>query len=308
MILSAGLTPAWQQTLVFDGFSPGEVNRAIEVHWCSSGKVLNAGLAVHYLGGRSRTLSVVGGMARPQIEQEFADAGVDARWIVTQGRTRVCTTIIDRTNHRITELVEEAPALTEHEVEAFHAAYEDEAAEAAVAILIGSLPENVPTDTYRELVDSTVCPVILDFRGEGLRQTLDFEPLLVKPNREELANTVERPLPTAADVHRAMRELNESGARWVLVTQGNGPIWLSSRDELYELQPLPAETIVNTVGCGDSMAAGIAWGVREGHEMVDAARLGVAAATENLGTILPARFDGSRVRVLAERVEVKRLD
>ena len=31
MILSAGLTPAWQQILVFDRFRYGEVNRAAEV-------------------------------------------------------------------------------------------------------------------------------------------------------------------------------------------------------------------------------------------------------------------------------------
>ena len=45
MILSAGLTPAWQQILVFDGFRYGEVNRAAEAVWCASGKVFNAGIA-----------------------------------------------------------------------------------------------------------------------------------------------------------------------------------------------------------------------------------------------------------------------
>jgi len=41
VILVAGLTPAWQQILRFDDFRPGEVNRASEVQWCCSGKVLN---------------------------------------------------------------------------------------------------------------------------------------------------------------------------------------------------------------------------------------------------------------------------
>ena len=40
MILTAGLTPAWQQVLVLDELLPGEVNRAREVHWCASGKAI----------------------------------------------------------------------------------------------------------------------------------------------------------------------------------------------------------------------------------------------------------------------------
>jgi hypothetical protein len=39
VIIAAGLTPAWQQMLVFDGVRVGEVNRAREAYWCSSGKV-----------------------------------------------------------------------------------------------------------------------------------------------------------------------------------------------------------------------------------------------------------------------------
>ena len=57
MILTAGLTPAWQQILVFDSFRPGEVNRARESHWCASGNVFNAGIAAHHLGGPTLTLA-----------------------------------------------------------------------------------------------------------------------------------------------------------------------------------------------------------------------------------------------------------
>ena len=64
MILTAGLTPAWQQILLFDSFRQGEVNRAREAHWCTSGKVFNAGIAAHHLDASSRTLAPVGGSAR----------------------------------------------------------------------------------------------------------------------------------------------------------------------------------------------------------------------------------------------------
>lgn len=89
MILSAGLTPAWQQIVVFDNFRYGEVNRASEVWWCASGKVFNAGIAAHHLGGPSRTLAPVGGPPREQIEHELDDMGLSYRGAGPHCRTAV---------------------------------------------------------------------------------------------------------------------------------------------------------------------------------------------------------------------------
>ncbi len=140
MILSAGLSPAWQQIMVFDRLRPGEVNRARETAWCGSGKVLNAGLAAHHLGGPSLTLAPLGGPPLAEIEREFAEIGVPRRWIETAAATRVCTTLIDRDTGQITELVENGRPLSERELAAYRAAYIEEAARAEVAILTGSLP------------------------------------------------------------------------------------------------------------------------------------------------------------------------
>ncbi len=204
MILAAGLTPAWQQVLVFDAFRFGEVNRAREARWCASGKVFNVGIALHLLGGPSLTLAPVGGPGLLPIEREFEELGISHRWVVTEAPTRVCTTLIDRSSGKITELVENGQPLSVDELGKFRRAYVDEAARADVAILTGSLPAGTPESYYRELVALTPCPAILDFRGPGLLACLDLRPLVVKPNREELAQTVGRPLESDADLLDAM--------------------------------------------------------------------------------------------------------
>jgi hypothetical protein len=51
MIVVAGLTPAYQQIMVHDTLRPGEVNRARDVRWCASGKVLNVAVALARFGG-----------------------------------------------------------------------------------------------------------------------------------------------------------------------------------------------------------------------------------------------------------------
>lgn len=307
MILSAGLTPAWQQILVFDGLQLGEVNRARRSEWCASGKVFNAGIAAHHLGGPSLTLATVGGPPLAEIEQEFRQLGVPHRWVETAAATRVCTTLLDQASGAITELVENGRPLSPEEIEAYGRAYAEEAARAEVVVLIGSLPRGTPVSLYRRLVENTPCPVVLDFRGDGLLSVLDLKPLVVKPNREELSRTVGRELDDDQQLRQAMQWLNRRGAGWAVVTQGAGPVWLTSASAAYRLFPPPAEQVVNPIASGDAMAAAIAWAVREGRGPVEAVRIGISAAGDNLRDLLPCRLDPARVKSQAEKVRVEEL-
>lgn len=306
MILSAGLTPAWQQILLFDGFRYGEVNRATEVHACASGKVFNAGIAVARLAAANLTLAPVGGIWTKSIEAEFDALAVNRRFIHTAAPTRVCTTLLDRATGSMTELVENGRPLSNDELEQFAAAFAEEAAQAAGVIFIGSLPDKTPVSYYRRLLSAVRCPMVLDFRGEGLRQSLPLRPLLVKPNREELARTVDNPLDDDRTLVAAMQQLNHAGAQWVLVTHGAGPAWLTSQEQVMRLYPPVANTVVNPIGCGDAIAAGVAVATERGADIVEAVRYGMAAAHANLQQLLPCRFDTSHLNTVAASIRVEK--
>jgi tagatose 6-phosphate kinase len=307
MILSAGLSPAWQQILVFRSFRYGEVNRASEVHWYAQGKVLNAGIAAHHLGAPSLTLAPIGGSPLAQIDREFAELGIARRWIVTQSPTRTCTTILDASTGTMTELVENGHPLRLDELDEYRRAYAEEAAKSSVAIIAGSLPVGTPASFYRDLVERTPCPVVLDFRGEGLLGCLDLNPLVVKPNREELAQTVGSPIDDDSQLLDAMRLLNRRGAQWVVVTHGAGPVLVTSASKTYRVHTLPVERVVNPLGSGDSMAAGIAWAIRAGRDVVDAVKLGIAAATQNVARLDTGRIDPIRAQRGAADVLAKEI-
>lgn len=304
MILTAGLTPAWQQVAVFDAFRYGEVNRAREVHWFASGKVFNAAIAAHRLGGPAMALAPVGGPPLEQIRQDLAQLGLATRLIVTESPTRVCTTIIDRGAGKITELVENGLPMSAGELAAFRDAYAEEAARAEVAVLIGSLPAGTPASYYRQLVERTPCPAVLDFRGEGLLACLDVRPYVVKPNREELAQTVGWPLDSDEELREAMHSLNRRGAQWVVVSQGSGPVWITSGKGAWRAHPIPVRTeeIVNPIGCGDALTAAIACATRDGRDLLDGVLLGLAAAHANVRQLRQCRFDPVGVRQLANSV------
>lgn len=123
MIVAVGLTPAWQRIFRLEVLRPGEVNRARDVPWCASGKVLNVGLALRHLNGASMTLAPLGGPYREAIEREFDEWGASARFVPIASATRVCTTVVDMATGQPTELVENAGPMTPGELQAFAAAY-----------------------------------------------------------------------------------------------------------------------------------------------------------------------------------------
>jgi 1-phosphofructokinase family hexose kinase len=308
MLLSAGLTPSYQQIMIFDSLRHGAVNRAREVSWHVQGKVLNAGIAAHFLGGPSLTLSPIGGSPMQDIERQFTELGVPHRWTKTQAGTRVCTTLIDRATDTNTELIENGRPMSPAELAEYHRAYVEEAAKAEVVILTGSLTDGASPLYYRALLDNTPCPAILDFRGEGLLATLDLNPYIVKPNREELAQTVGMNLENDDEVLPAMRSLNHRGAAWVIVTDGAKPVWVSSTTRFYRFHPIDDIKVVNPIGSGDAMAAGLAWATRAGWDIVRAVQFGIAAATDNMSQLETCRLDFDRVRRLSENVRVEKLE
>jgi fructose-1-phosphate kinase PfkB-like protein len=155
------------------------------------------------------------------------------------------------------------------------------------------------------LVTATRCRAVLDFRGDGLIFVLDLKPYVVKPNREELGHTFGRVLDDDAALVETMRELNRRGAQWVVITEGAKAVWISSTEHIYRLVPPRIEEVVNPIGCGDSLAAGIAWATRRGDTIVDSVRFGIGAAGDNLGKLLPCRLELTRVEELAKRVTVE---
>lgn len=288
MILAAGLTPAWQQTLTFHRFHPGEVNRARQAIWCGSGKVLNVGCALHHLGVNSKTLCLVGGITGQQIRTDFEALGVPVRWVQSQVRSRICTTILDESTREMTELVENSNSISADELDAFYQAFVEESRAASVAVLSGSLPEGTPVTFFRRLLEQTRLKVVLDIRGPELEAILKLKPFVVKPNREELSKTVRRELTSDDDLFAAMSEIRERGAEWVVVSQGSAPLMALGPEGQIQITP-PRVEVRNPIGCGDCLAAGIAAGIDRSLTMRESLEIGVRAAAENAREILPAR-------------------
>ena len=66
-------------------------------------------------------------------------------------------------------------------------------------------------------------------------------------------------------------------------------------------------SLLNTVGCGDALLAGLVVAIKQGRVVEDCARLAVACGTANLSVAEPGRFDPYLVQEIYKKVEIVRL-
>lgn len=305
-ILAVGLSPAWQQIVQLDRLTLGEVNRARDVTWCASGKVINVGMALHRLGATARLLTMIGGWSGREIQTEINALNLPAHWIETHQLTRVCTTILDAQQQQTTELVENASAISTTEIDQLIDCYREQVQHCAVVVCSGSLPRGVRSTLFRELLELRSVDAVLDIRGSDLSAALACRPLVVKPNRAELEQTLGRSLNSQAELVDGMRELVSRGAQWVVITDGPRPTLIVNAHHAWQIHPVNVP-VVNPIGCGDCVAAGIAAGIADGLSVPEAARLGLGAAAQNATTLLPAQVTREAAEEFAARCTLEKL-
>jgi 1-phosphofructokinase family hexose kinase len=302
--LCLAVTPAVQRTQFFTTLRPGEVNRIRRTIITASGKGVNVALALRHVGGHPRLLGFRGGDGGAFIANEMARLGIEARWIEVPAPTRHCHTLIEDDTGRITELVEEAPPPSpEHWRQ-----LADQLAEAltgcAWMAISGALPPGAPPDaltTFCQAATARGVRLCVDSQGEPLLHTLVAKPAIVKLNTEELQRTCNLPDRSAASLDRGAARLMQRGASAVLVTDGAQPAHLFSGSNRWTLQP-PSVRVVNPIGSGDSVTAGLLFALQQDQSLLEAAAFGLACGSANAVTETPGLLDADRAQQLAGMV------
>ena len=283
MILVVGLSPAWQRTLEFSDMRIGKVNRAGRVLETASGKGVNVVRVARQLGANVRLLTVAGGHRSQLLTQSLKDQRIPAQVVHVATETRICQTLLD--GEAITELVEEAGPLRGAEVTRVVSAFERELRRARLVVLTGTVPPGCGDDFYARLIAKIRVPVLVDVQGRQLVNAVRAAVFVVRINRHEFA---------------AVPKLDRGSAQWLVISDGQRPVSVFHGRETFRLRPPPVKTL-NSVGSGDAMMAGIAYGLCRGQSVPEAIRLGVACGSANALTLVPGFVRRTDVNRLLKR-------
>ena len=140
--------------------------------------------------------------------------------------------------------------------------------------------------------------VILDTQGEPLIRSLDQQPF-VKLNRQELCTSMNE-----SSVSLAAESLLDSGAKGLLVTDGNQASHLFANKKHWEIYP-PSVDAINPVGSGDAVTAGMVLGLERKKDLLEAVRLGMASGAANALQLMCGMIDLDDVERLQHEVQIK---
>jgi len=301
VITCLGLSPALDVTYGVAALEVGGIHRPDWKLALPGGKSLNVARALHALGGRVRAIAPLGGAVGDGIRAALDADGVLVEPVPASEPTRMCVSVVDAADGRITEFYERVPDL-------------DEAAWAAVTGALArvhtgwlAVSGSVPAERADELAGALAeaadrgVRLAVDLRGDALDAVLArTRPGLVKVNRAEAEEAVG---PGELDV--LARRLRERGASVAIVTDGaSGSLGMDAEGAWRVTSPPVGRY---TVGAGDSFLAGLLLALDGGVALPEALRSASAVAAAN--TLRPgaAVFDPADAELLAPRIEVRYL-
>jgi len=229
---------------------------------------INVARVLQRFGTEVEAIFLAGGATGRAFEELFPSEKLDRRPVWIEDATRTSLTIHEHSTGNEYRFVPEGPTVTADELGACLDAIA--AATCDLFVASGSVPPGIPDDIYARVCAATRkggARFILDTSGVELRAALAAGGIfMVKASKEELSR-------------EAAEQIVSSGqAEHVAVTLGGDGALLVGRDGTWFLPSVEVEP-VSTVGAGDSFLAGMAHGLAERLEPLEAFRMAVAAGT-----------------------------
>ncbi|MGW7411423.1 1-phosphofructokinase [Streptomyces sp. NPDC054863] len=303
MILTVTPNPSLDRTYEVPSLMRGEVLRATADRIDPGGKGVNVSRAVAAAGHRTLAVLPLGGAPGALVAELLDAEGIEVAPVPVAGQTRSNISVAEP-DGALTKINAAGPELSAAESEALLSTVRAHSGDADWIACCGSLPRGLTPEWYAALVaraHEAGARIALDTSGPSLLAALRERPDVVKPNAEELAGAVERPLKTVGDAVEAAEQLRALGARAVLASLGaDGQLLVADSGTWFATARV--DVVRSNVGAGDASLAGFLTAGGEGPEALAAAVAHGAAAVQLPGSVMPtpADLDPAAVTVTAD--------
>lgn len=279
MVYTVTFNPALDYVVRVDGFRVGEVNRTSREEIQLGGKGINVSAVLSHLGVDNVALGFLAGFTGQALEEELRRAGIRTDFIwLDQGLTRINVKI---KADQESEINGQGPNIDAAALDQLFRKL-DKLEQDDVLIVSGSVPSTLPGDIYEQILarlEGRGIHFVVDATRDLLCNVLPYHPFLIKPNNIELGEIFGRTLNTDEEIRDCAVQLQQRGARNVLVSMaGDGSLLVDETGGCHRLG-VPKGQVRNSVGAGDSMVAGFVAGWLKTGDYAYAQRLGAAAGS-----------------------------
>lgn len=277
MIYTVTLNPSIDYIVRLDQVEVGSVNRMDSDDKFAGGKGINVSRVLKRLDIENTATGFIGGFTGKFITDTLEDEAIATRFVQVSEDTRINVKI---KADQETEINGTGPSVNKDQLDELKAILSGLTA-ADTVVFAGSSNKNLGNVIYKELIGitrQTGAQVVCDFEGQTLIDSLEFQPLLVKPNNHELGDIFGVELTSLDEIEKYAREILAKGAQNVIISMAGDGALLVTQDGAYFAKPIKG-TVKNSVGAGDSMVAGFTGEFVRSGDAVEAFKWGVACGT-----------------------------
>ena len=302
MIYTVTLNPSIDYIVRLDQVQVGSVNRMDSDDKFAGGKGINVSRVLKRLGIPNTATGFIGGFTGKFITDTLVEEEIESRFVQVAEDTRINVKI---KADQETEINGTGPNVEPAQFEELKAILSSLTADDTV-VFAGSSAKNLGNVIYKDLIAltrQTGAQVVCDFEGQTLIDSLDYQPLLVKPNNHELGDIFGVKLENLDEIEKYARELLAKGAQNVIISMAGDGALLVTSEGAYFAKPIKG-TVKNSVGAGDSMVAGFTGEFVKSKDAVESFKWGVACGTATTFSddLATAEF----IKETYEKVEVEK--
>jgi len=291
-ILTITLNPAVDKNYTLDRLLPEHKLRVPNPQIDAGGGGINVSKGINRLGGKSTILTLTGGRNGELLKELIKKEDIEMLTIDLKEETRESIVISEQSTNQQYRIVVDGPTISTQTTELLLETIAAMKPFPSIIVASGSLPKGIQDDFYGrigKIIEPKGTKYIVDTSGNALLQAVEQGVYLVKPNLLELSRLSGTEQLELDDVDEAAMELIKKGkCAIVVVSLGAAGAMLVTKNECEHIMA-PNVKRKSTVGAGDSMVAGMVWGMQQGYTNKQMIRIGIAcgsAATLNEGTQL----------------------
>lgn len=279
MIQTVTINPSLDRYYEIDGVVNNGLNRVQEKSDYPGGKGINIARVLNELNTESTVYAFIGGTNGDMLAQSCKE--LNAHFIRIAQHTRVNHKFRDRLNNTITEFNEPGPEVTDKEFLILQHCLSRDILSNDWCILGGSGPKGLEDDVYVKLmaiIRHRQGKVMVSCDMPWLKPALESLPDVVKVNLQELERLAQQKFDSLKEIKRYCQEWITKGVGLFIVSMGSdGALFVNEQQTIY-VEAIPVQ-VVNAVGAGDAMLAGIVKCLEEETPLETLAKYAIACAT-----------------------------
>lgn len=300
-IITLTINPALDKSAKVDGLIADKKLRCHSIKYQPGGGGINISILLKNLGTETSCIATSGGDTGKYLTELLIKQNIEPKTIPVKRWTRENLSVVDTQSEFQYRFGMPGNKLGKTELEAIKKLVNEIVNPQDILVLSGSLAPKMPADYYAQLIKflgDKDLKVVIDTSGEALKEALKEKVYLVKPNQRELAQLAEKEfMYTVEQETFAMELVKSKKAEYVVVSLGARGAFIACNEGVF-YKSTPSVKVKSTIGAGDSMVAGLIYGILKKFPPEKMLKYGVAcgvATTMSEGTSLATKKNIEKV-------------